>query len=178
MAKNSVVRQKGDGDAFWLLNGLYEVKASGDETNGEMTVMEMTIPEGGGPPPHTHPGTESVYVVEGTLRYHIGNETFEGGPGSFFHIPAGTLERFEPTSTVRMVITYTPGGIDKFFAEALPTGPATRATPTIGHSRRRRAPRGDRPTVRHRHEAHASGLGIRGPRRGHRPRRGAVNEWW
>lgn len=48
MAKNSVVRRPGDGDAFWLLNGLYEVKASGEETNGEMTVMEMTIPEGGG----------------------------------------------------------------------------------------------------------------------------------
>ncbi|MEU8919236.1 cupin domain-containing protein [Streptomyces nigrescens] len=118
MTKNSVVRRKGEGDAFWMLNGLYEVKASGEETNGEMTVMEMTIPEGGGPPPHIHPGSESVYIVEGTLRYHIGNETFEGGPGSFFHIPTGTLERFEPTSTVRMVITYTPGGIDKFFAEA------------------------------------------------------------
>lgn len=118
MAKNAHVRHSGDGKAFWMLNGLYEVKASSDETNGAMTVMEMTIPEGMGPPPHTHPGTESVYVIEGTLRYHIAGETVEGGPGSFFHIPEGTLERFEPTSTVRMLITYTPGGIDKFFAEA------------------------------------------------------------
>ncbi|WP_149827592.1 cupin domain-containing protein [Streptomyces tailanensis] len=118
MAKNAHVRHSGDGKAFWMLNGLYEVKASSDETNGAMTVMEMTIPEGMGPPPHTHPGTESVYVIEGTLRYHIAGETIEGGPGSFFHIPEGTLERFEPTSTVRMLITYTPGGIDKFFAEA------------------------------------------------------------
>ncbi|MGI5198297.1 cupin domain-containing protein [Streptomyces sp. CA-288835] len=118
MAKNAHVRHSGDGKAFWMLNGLYEVKASSDETNGAMTVMEMTIPEGMGPPPHTHPGTESVYVIEGTLRYHIAGETVEGGPGSFFHIPEGTLERFEPTSTVRMLTTYTPGGIDKFFAEA------------------------------------------------------------
>ncbi|UUU34095.1 cupin domain-containing protein [Streptomyces sp. CA-210063] len=118
MAKNAHVRHSGDGKAFWMLNGLYEVKASSDETDGAMTVVEMTIPEGMGPPPHTHPGTESVYVIEGTLRYHIAGETVEGGPGSFFHIPEGTLERFEPTSTVRMLITYTPGGIDKFFAEA------------------------------------------------------------
>ncbi|MFI9236992.1 cupin domain-containing protein [Streptomyces sp. NPDC053079] len=118
MAKNAHVRHSGDGKAFWMLNGLYEVKASSDETNGAMTVMEMTIPEGSGPPPHTHPGTESVYVIEGTLRYHIGDETVEGGPGSFFHIPEGTLERFEPTSTVRLLVTYTPGDVDKFFAEA------------------------------------------------------------
>ncbi|MGP4092739.1 cupin domain-containing protein [Streptomyces sp. KR55] len=118
MPENVHVRHSGEGKAFWMLNGLYEVKASSDETNGAMTVMEMTVPEGMGPPPHTHPGTESVYVIEGTLRYHIAGETVEGGPGSFFHIPEGTLEWYEPTSTVRILITYTPGGIDKFFAEA------------------------------------------------------------
>lgn len=118
MASNAHVRHSGDGKAFWMLNGLYEVKASSDETNGAMTVMEMTIPEGMGPPPHTHPGTESVYVIDGKVRYYIGDETVEGGPGSFFHIPEGTLERFEPTSAVRLLVTYTPGGIEKFFAEA------------------------------------------------------------
>ncbi|GHE27963.1 cupin domain-containing protein [Streptomyces capitiformicae] len=118
MASNAHARHSGDGQAFWMLNGLYEVKASSEETNGAMTVMEMTIPVGSGPPPHTHPGTESVYVIEGTLRYHIAGEIVEGGPGSFFHIPEGTLERFEPTSTARVLVTYTPGGIEKFFAEA------------------------------------------------------------
>ncbi|KUJ65862.1 hypothetical protein ACZ90_42600 [Streptomyces albus subsp. albus] len=118
MAKNAHVRHSGDGQAFWMLNGLYEVKASGAETNGAMTVMEMTVPAGMGPPPHTHRGTESVYVIEGTVRYHIGDEAVEGGPGSFFHISEGTWERFEPTSTVRLLVTYAPGGIDAFFAEA------------------------------------------------------------
>ncbi|MEV4869700.1 cupin domain-containing protein [Streptomyces syringium] len=118
MAKNAHVRHSGDGSAFWMLNGLYEIKASSDETDGAVTVVEMTLPEGSGPPPHTHSGTESVYVIEGTVHYHIADETFEGGPGSFFHIPAGTWERFEPTSTVRLLITYAPGGIEAFFAEA------------------------------------------------------------
>lgn len=117
MAKNTVVRHSGEGKAFWLMDSLYEVKASGEETDGAMTVMEMTIPAGMGPPPHTHPGTETIYVVEGTLRLHIGDEVLDGGPGSLFHIPEGTMERFEPTSTVRLVVTYTPGGLDRFFAE-------------------------------------------------------------
>jgi len=117
MAK-TVVRRAGEGDAYWVLGGLYEVRAAGDETSGEYTIMEMTIPAGMGPPPHTHPGAEAVRVLEGTLRAYIGDETYDGGPGDFFYIPAGTLEHFEPTSdTVRILVVYTPGGIDRFFAE-------------------------------------------------------------
>jgi quercetin dioxygenase-like cupin family protein len=118
MAGTSVVRKPGEGEALWMLGGLYEVKASGEETGGSLTVMEMTIPAGMGPPPHTHPGGEAVYVLEGRLRYHIGEETFEGGPGSFFYIPEGTWERFEPTEQVRVLVVYQPGGVDRFFAEA------------------------------------------------------------
>jgi quercetin dioxygenase-like cupin family protein len=117
MAK-TVVRHSGEGDAYWFLGGLYEVRLAGDETNGEVTIMEMTVPAGMGPPPHTHAGSESVHVLEGTLRAHINQEMVEGGPGSDFYYPAGTLETFEPASdTVRILVTYIPGGIDKFFAE-------------------------------------------------------------
>jgi quercetin dioxygenase-like cupin family protein len=138
MASETVVRSAGAGDAIWMLGGRYEVKVTGEETSGAMTVMEMWMPAGMGPPPHTHPGTESVYVLEGKLRYHIGDETVDGSPGSFFHIPPGTLEFFEPTEELRVLVTYMPGGIDKFFAEAgeparsagLPPAPDT--PPDIG----------------------------------------------
>jgi quercetin dioxygenase-like cupin family protein len=120
MKDGSVARQKGEGQAFWMLGGLYELKVASDETDGAMTVMEMTVPPGMGPPPHTHPGTESVYVLEGTLRYHIGDDVVAGGPGSVFHVPAGIVEHFEPTgdSPLRVLVTYAPGGIEGFFAEA------------------------------------------------------------
>ena len=118
MGGKVVVRHQGEGDALWVLGGLYEVKVSSNETNDRFTVMEMTIPAGMGPPPHTHPGAEAVYVLDGTLRYHIGDETVEGGPGSFFYIPDGILERFEPEDTVRLLVIYAPGGaIDRFFSE-------------------------------------------------------------
>jgi mannose-6-phosphate isomerase-like protein (cupin superfamily) len=82
--------------------------------------MEMTMPAGIGPPPHTHPGTETVYVLEGSIRYYIGDDArpIDGGPGTLFHIPAGVLERFEPTTTAKVLVTYAPGGIERFFAEA------------------------------------------------------------
>ena len=118
MSEKTVVHTSGEAQAFWMLGGLYEVLLSSDETNGATTVMQMTIPAGMGPPPHTHPGSETVYVISGSAHYNIGGEIFEAGPGSLFHIPAGTVENFKPTSTVRVLITYTPGGIDEFFAEA------------------------------------------------------------
>ena len=118
MAGSAVVRQPGEGTALWFLNGLYEIKASGDETNGALTAVEMTIPAGWGPPPHTHPGGESVYVLEGRIRYHIEDDAVEAGPGSFFHIPEGTWENFEPVTQIRILVIYTPGGQEDFFAEA------------------------------------------------------------
>jgi quercetin dioxygenase-like cupin family protein len=115
----TVVRKKGEGKAFWVLGGLYEVRVSSDETDGALTVMEMTIPKGGNPPPHTHPGSETVCVLEGTLRYDIGGQTFECGPGTVISIPKGTWETFELTSdTARVLITYSPSAaIEKFFEE-------------------------------------------------------------
>jgi hypothetical protein len=72
-----------------------------------------------------------VYVLEGSIDYHIGDDVVEGTAGSFFHIPAGTLERFEPTGDVpvRLLVTYAPGGIDRFFAEAGEQAPALTLPP-------------------------------------------------
>jgi quercetin dioxygenase-like cupin family protein len=114
----TVVRSRGAGDAIWMLGGRYEVKVSSAETDGAMTIMEMWLPAGAAPPPHTHPGSETVYVLEGKLKYHIGGETFDGAPGSIFFIPAGTLENFEPLEESRILVTYAPGGIEQFFTEA------------------------------------------------------------
>jgi steroid delta-isomerase-like uncharacterized protein len=113
-----VVHQPDEGKGYWMLDSLYDVRISAKESGGNITVVEMTIPEGKGPPPHTHPGEETVYVLEGRLRYTIDGKVHEGGPGAIFHIPRGMLETFEPIGRVKVLAIYTPGGIDEFFAEA------------------------------------------------------------
>ena len=40
MAGTTVVREPGEGDAIWMINSLYEVRASSDETGGELTAMD------------------------------------------------------------------------------------------------------------------------------------------
>jgi uncharacterized protein YjlB len=71
-----------------------------------------------GPPPHVHDCDETVTVLEGRARFHIGGDTVELGPGSVAHFPAGVQETFEPLGQVRIVVANTPGGIEKFFTEA------------------------------------------------------------
>ena len=113
-----MVLHPGEGAALWLLGGLYEILATGEETGGEATIMTITIPPGVGAPPHTHPGGESVLVLEGSIRYHIDDDVVDAGPGTFFHVPANTMEWFEAVGDepAKLLVTYTPGGIDQFFA--------------------------------------------------------------
>lgn len=46
------------------------------------------------------------------------DEHVDVGPGAVIFIPRGTQETFEPTTTLRMIVVYLPGGMDGFFAEA------------------------------------------------------------
>jgi quercetin dioxygenase-like cupin family protein len=113
----TIVCKRGEGKALWALNGLYELKATSDQTDGALTVGELTIPAGMGPPQHTHPGPEAVYVLEGRLRYQIGDETVDGGPGDFFYLPEGTWENFDPTETTRLLVFWMSPGMTEFFEE-------------------------------------------------------------
>ena len=118
MSEKTVVHTSGEAQAFWMLGGLYEMLLLSDETNGATTVMQMTIPGGDGPAPAHASGIRDGLCHQRHCPLQHRGEIFEAAPGSLFHIPAGTVENFEPTSTVRVLITYTPGGIDEFFAEA------------------------------------------------------------
>jgi quercetin dioxygenase-like cupin family protein len=118
MPDKDVVREPARGKAVWMIGGLYEVKLSGSETAGALTIMEMTMPTGWGPPPHTHNGDETLYVLDGKLTYHLGDKTIDAGPGYLIHVTAGTWEWFEPRETCRVLVHYMPGGIDEFFLEA------------------------------------------------------------
>jgi len=118
MPDKNVVREPGNGKVVWMLGGLYEIKVAGSETGGALTVVEITAPAGMGPPPHNHDGDETLYVLDGKLRYHLGDKTIDAGPGYVFHVTAGTWEYFEPLDTCRVLISYMPGGMDEFFLEA------------------------------------------------------------
>jgi uncharacterized cupin superfamily protein len=84
------------------------------------------VPPGGGPPPHIHSREdETFYLLEGEIEFLLGEETILAGPGDFVSVPRGTVHRFlnVGTETAKLVLTFTPAGIDRWFAEILDSAP-------------------------------------------------------
>lgn len=126
---SSIARKADESRALWFLGGLYEILIAGDETDGQQTVMRFTAPPGVGSPPHTHPGDETLYVLDGEIEVHIGDDVVAASAGAIFHFPAGTREFFTATTTATIMAVYTPGGVDKFFAEVGEPAPSRTLPP-------------------------------------------------
>ena len=110
------------GLTFWGPGDLYTFLVTGEESGGAYFSMEALVPPGGGPPPHIHRNEdETFYVIEGECTFLLGDETVVAGPGDYVNVPRGTVHRFrnESTEPVRMILTFTPSGIEKFFEETL-----------------------------------------------------------
>ena len=45
---------------------------------------------------HKHEFEQVVYIVAGRVRFHLGDESVEGGPGSIIRIPPGVMHYAEP----------------------------------------------------------------------------------
>ncbi len=61
-----------------------------------MGILELTVPPASNvPPPHSHSSNEEIlYVLEGTLRYTVGSDTRDLGPGQTMHTPRGMVHGF------------------------------------------------------------------------------------
>jgi quercetin dioxygenase-like cupin family protein len=84
--------------------------------------MEAFVPPGGDPPPHIHhEEDETFYVVEGHCSILLGDEWVTAGVGDFVNVPRGTVHAFgnDGTTPMRMILTFTPAGIETFFEETL-----------------------------------------------------------
>jgi quercetin dioxygenase-like cupin family protein len=75
-------------------------------------MFELTVPPGSNvPPPHSHTNNEEiVYVLEGMLRYTVGSETRDLGPGQTMKTPRGTVHGFSNPfgSIARALIVLSP----------------------------------------------------------------------
>ena len=66
-------------------------------------VFELTVQAGSNvPPPHSHTHNEEcVYVLEGTLRYSVDNDTRDLCPGDWMRTPRGSVHGFSNPHDVR-----------------------------------------------------------------------------
>ena len=105
-----------DSLAYWLLDVLWVVQATGEQTQGHYSMIEQWMPQGSGPPPHVHPyEDESFWVIEGEMTVEVGGKTLVLGPGSLGHVPRNTVHSFKVTSKAvcRVLNYYTPAGFEQ-----------------------------------------------------------------
>ena len=115
-------RPAGTGPMFWGPGDLYTFLVTGEQSGGAYFAMEALVPPGGGPPPHIHRNEdETFYVLNGRVTFRLGDETILAGPGDFVHVPRGNVHCVHngADETARLILTFTPAGIEHFFEETL-----------------------------------------------------------
>ena len=114
--------QADTGPSYWGPGDRYTFLVTGEQSGGAYFVMEAIIPPGGGPPPHVHHREEeSFYVLEGEIEIRLGERVISARTGDFVHVPRETVHCFHNTgkSMARMLLTFSPAGLEKFFEETL-----------------------------------------------------------
>jgi quercetin dioxygenase-like cupin family protein len=97
---------------------------AGDDTGGQLSAVDVRCPQGTGPGPHTDPWRESFYVLEGEFEFQVERDgelqPIRARPGDMVSVPAGLGHAFRAMSAepARLLILSTPGGLDRFFADA------------------------------------------------------------
>jgi quercetin dioxygenase-like cupin family protein len=100
-----------------IVGNTYTILLSGADTDGRYCLIDMTVPPGGGPPPHRHDFEEMFTLVEGEIEFTFRGQTSTIGAGSTINIPANAPHFFRNTSAgvARMLCMCTPAGQEEFF---------------------------------------------------------------
>jgi quercetin dioxygenase-like cupin family protein len=121
MKKDIKIHTGEEGEFLGVAGGNYRIVVRGEETDNNFAVIEMTVPPGGGPPPHSHPHIqETFYVVEGEIEFKTEAGKTIIGKGGFVNIPlGGAIHCFKNNSqsVVKLLCTVMPAGLEKLFAK-------------------------------------------------------------
>lgn len=104
----------GAGDRLRVMGDLITFKLRAHETGGVFTLFEGVVTPGGAEPVHFHPAEdETFYVLEGVLRFLIGETWHEAPVGTVVYVPRGVVHGFHNGSgaPARVLCLNVPGGL-------------------------------------------------------------------
>jgi quercetin dioxygenase-like cupin family protein len=96
---------------------VYTILISGEQTEGRYCLIDMLVPDGGGPPPHRHDFEEMFTLLEGELEFTFRGQTQTLRAPASVNIPANAPHRFANRSgkPAHMLCMCTPAGQEEFF---------------------------------------------------------------
>lgn len=99
---------------------------------GEYELFRVSGPADSGPPPHAHPWSESMYVLDGEIDLMVDGDCTRMGVGDTATVPAGGLHTFRFVTPNATFLSTTSGArASAFFAEVhanVPPGPPSEST--------------------------------------------------
>lgn len=110
----------GEGQPMSWFTAAFRLKAS----DQQLGAMELEAAPGVEPPMHVHRNEDEwYYLLDGDVSFHVGADTYRGGPGSFVFFPRAVPHTFTIESpTARMLLLNAPGGFERMF-ELAPSTP-------------------------------------------------------
>lgn len=94
-------------------------KALAEQDDGDLSVMERTLPPGGRrPPPHRHTNcSEAYFVLDGLVSVIVEDKELTVGPEGFVLVPRGTGHTFGNAgeTEARLLVIHAPA-MDAYFA--------------------------------------------------------------
>jgi quercetin dioxygenase-like cupin family protein len=102
-----------------LAGDTYTILLTGEDTAGRYTLIDMHVPDGGGPPPHRHDFEEMFTVLDGELDITFRGEHLVAKAGETVNVPANAPHGFHNSSggAVRLLCMCSPSGQEEFFME-------------------------------------------------------------
>jgi quercetin dioxygenase-like cupin family protein len=98
----------------WWFGALAEIKLTAADTDGRMTIIEVTEPPGAEAPLHVHHREDEAFVVlEGGVTLEVGGASIVARPGDVAFGPRDVPHRYVVgPDGCRMLFVCTPGGFE------------------------------------------------------------------
>lgn len=116
---SAAVVLNGEGERLNALGTTLRFLALPEQTGKAWSLMEVTLPRDVGPPRHAHPWDECYYIVEGKVRFTLGDRADVFSAGDFLYAPAGTVHGFQGDSDTpaKVLVFDAPAAAEGFFRE-------------------------------------------------------------
>jgi len=121
---NGFLVRAGEGrfDEKTVLNGVNtnDIKISGKDTGGELSVFEYAGNEKGGPPMHLHHHQDEIfYISEGQYLFQCGEQKYDLQKGDMIFLPRGIPHTWaQKTDTGKLLFFFQPAGkMEEFFRQ-------------------------------------------------------------
>ena len=110
-----------EGSSISVVGDTYRIIVGSEQTNDAYAIIDMLIPPGGGPPPHSHVTfQEAFYVIDGEIEVITKEKRYIATKESYVNIPFnGPIHKFTNNTDkeAHILCILTPAGMEKMFKE-------------------------------------------------------------